>query len=413
MTSFADFPLETVKEIIDVLQDDLPSLKACSQTCQSLLPLCRQHIYRTISLTRHHARGHRSRMLKSLRLLLDKNADIAHYVRNLVYEIDHNDEGDDNVRVLEKLHPVQTLELDGSGAHWNTLRSPMQEVLLRLIHSHSLTCVRISLFWNFPVTALIPCITLTDLAINSLGLTAATKCDNDEEYTTLDPVPHIKSFTFDCADDPFVTKVFHAKRSTGVPMLDFSNLKELNIHARFKDYFEGRKTLLQASEELEILHYRVTYLEDGCEDLVAWMNKSSLSTLRRLHVVLGIKPSFKDPLCGLCEELAQFAGLNVIEEITLNVFTWTDKQCTTDRTKWGRLDTVLADGFPMLRRVSLHIDIKISTCRYVGEDDLAFREKLHKIPEYFPWLSQSTIIAFKFSTEIVDSEDDCAVMYFD
>ncbi|EDR01690.1 uncharacterized protein LACBIDRAFT_295559 [Laccaria bicolor S238N-H82] len=348
---------------------------------------CRQHIFQTISLTRHHARGHRSRMLKSLRLLLETNADISQYVRNLVYEIAHNDERDDNVRVLEKLHPIQTLELDGSGAHWNTLCSPMQEALLRLIYLHSSTRLRVSLFWNFPVTAFIPCITLTQLAINSLGLTAATECDNDQEYTTLDPVPHIQSFTFGCADDPFVTKVFLAKRSTGVPMLDFSNLKELDIHARFKDYFEGRKTLLQASEKLEILHYRVTHLEDGCKDLVAWMNKCCLSTLKRLHVVLGVKPKFKDPLCGLCEELTQFAGHNVIEEITLNIFTWTDQKCTTDRTKWGRLDTVLADGFPMLRRVSLHIDIKISSCR--------------------------TTIGFKFSTEIVDSDDDCAVMYYD
>ncbi|EDQ98842.1 uncharacterized protein LACBIDRAFT_335605 [Laccaria bicolor S238N-H82] len=365
MTSFPDIPPEIVKEIIDALQEDLTSLKACSQTCQSLLPLCRQHIFRTISLTRHHAGGHRSRMLKSLRLLLDSNADIAHYVRNLVYEIEHNDEGDDNVRVLEKLHPVQTLELNGSNAHWNTLRSPMQEALLRLIHSHSLIRARIYFFWDFPVTAFIPCVTLTDLAINSIGLTAATKCDKDEEYTTLDLVPHIRSFTFGCADDPFVTKLFHVKRSSNVPMLDFRDLKELNIHARFKGYFEGRKTLLQASEKLEILHYRVTYLDDGCKDLFAWMNKSSLSTLKRLHIVLGIKPKFKDPLCGLCDELTQFAGRNVIEEITLNVFTWTDQQCTTDRTKWGRLDTVLADGFPMLRRVSLHIDIKISSCRYL------------------------------------------------
>ena len=157
----------------------------------------------------------------------------------------------------------------------------------------------------------------------------------------------------------------------------------------------------------------VTYMEDGCKDLVAWINKSSLSTLKRLHVTLGIKPSFKDPLCGLCEELTQIAGLNVIEEITLNVFTWTDKQCTTDRTKWGRLDTVLANGFPMLRRVSLHIDIKIDTFHFVSPGDLAFQEKLHKIPEYFPWLSGSTIIAFKFSTEIVHSDDDCSVRYTD
>ena len=256
MSSFTDSPPEIVKEIIDILEDDLPTLKACSQTCQSLLPLCRRHIHRTISLTCCHDRGHRSRMLKSLRLVLDNNADIAHYVQNFAYTIHYGEEEDDSVQILGKLHSVQTLELDGSGAYWNKMRSPMQAALLRLLHSHSLTCVRISGFWNFPVTAFIPCITLTDLAINSLGLTTAINCDNDKKYTTLDPVPHIQSFTFGCADDDFVKKVFHAKRSTGVPMLDFCNLKELNIHARFKNYFEGRKTLLQASEKLEILHFR-------------------------------------------------------------------------------------------------------------------------------------------------------------
>ena len=195
-------------------------------------------------------------MLKSLRLVLDNNADIAHYVQIFAYKIHYGEEEDDSVQILEKLHSVQTLELDGSGAEWNEMRPPMREGFLRLLHSRSLTCVRISGFWNFPVTAFTPCITLTDLAISSLGLRTAKNCDNDKEYTTLGPVPRIQSFTFGCADDVYVTKVFHAKRSTGVPMLDFSNLKELNIHARFKNYFEGRKTLLQASEKLEILHFR-------------------------------------------------------------------------------------------------------------------------------------------------------------
>ena len=231
-------------------------MKACSQTCQSLLPLCRSHIYGTISLNgRDLPAVQRLRIIKSLKLLLDINPNIAHYVRNLVYEIDFKGDEDVNVGVLEKLHPVQTLELHGCGAYWNKLGSPMQKALLRLFHSHSLTRVRISFFWDFPVTAFIPCNTLTQLELDTLRFTAAAECDNNKEPTTLDPVPHIQSFAFGSADD-FAMKVFHAKRSTGVPMLDFSNLKVLNIHASPRCGFEGRKTLLQASEKIEILHYQ-------------------------------------------------------------------------------------------------------------------------------------------------------------
>jgi hypothetical protein len=378
---------------------------------------------------RHRSACHRSRMIKLLRLLLDNNADILHYVRNLVLEIPYNEGGDDVVRVLEKLHPVRFFQLSGSRTNWNTLRSSTQKALLRLIHSPSLTHLRISFFWNFPATAFIPCIALTDLAICSLGLnTDFTGYDNDEEYTISEHITQIQLFTFGDADDHIASEVLHAKRSTGLPLLDFSNLKTLNVTVYHKSCFDGRKTLLQASEKLETLHYRgmncrntfllrlngndspfvilVEYLEDGCKDSATWLNKSSLSTLKRLHFVLGIAPDFEDPLCGLCEELTQLAGLNVIEEITLHVFSLTDE--STDHTRWGRLDAVFVNGFPMLRQVSFHIDFRFFSYQY---DDLAFHEKLRKIPEYFPWLSRSTIIAFKFSAEIVNSDDNWVVKY--
>ncbi|KIJ96610.1 hypothetical protein K443DRAFT_107003, partial [Laccaria amethystina LaAM-08-1] len=286
-------------------------------------------------------------------------------------------------------------------------RLSTQKALLRLIHSPSLTHLRISFFWNFPATAFIPCIALTDLAICSLGLnTDFTGYDNDEEYTISEHITQIQLFTFGDADDHIASEVLHAKRSTGLPLLDFSNLKTLNVTVYHKSCFDGRKTLLQASEKLETLHYRVEYLEDGCKDSATWLNKSSLSTLKRLHFVLGIAPDFEDPLCGLCEELTQLAGLNVIEEITLHVFSLTDE--STDHTRWGRLDAVFVNGFPMLRQVSFHIHFRFFSYQY---DDLAFHEKLRKIPEYFPWLSRSTIIAFKFWAEIVNSDDNWVVKY--
>ena len=45
--------------------------------------------------------------------------------------------------------------------------------------------------------------------------------------------------------------------------------------------------------------------------------ENPLVDIERLHFILGVKPRFQDPLCGLGEQLVRLADLNVIEEIML------------------------------------------------------------------------------------------------
>lgn len=138
-------------------------------------------------------------------------------------------------------------------------------------------------------------------------------------------------------------------------------------------------------------------LTDGFAGLAALINISSLSTLRRLRFEFDINDDIQDPLCGLCEELFALTGPNVIEEICLEAHVDTDHQCKTGD-EWGRLDAVLANGFPKLYQVSLHIIIPVFSSYLSG---IALQEKLNKLPEeQFPRLSENTIVIFDFLTEV-------------
>ena len=99
-------------------------------------------------------------------------------------------------------------------------------------------------------------------------------------------------------------------------------------------------------------------------------------------------------MCGIREELGILSGLpNVIEEIAIEA-----RIIDYSRTSvWGMLDTVLSHGFPMLRRVSL--DIQMST---ESDDVTEAKEELDEIPtRYFLWLSSTTNVLFSFLTKVI------------
>lgn len=99
------------------------------------------------------------------------------------------------------------------------------------------------------------------------------------------------------------------------------------------------------------------------------------------------------------EELDILSGLpNVIEEIVIEV-RMTNHSQADFRSVWGTLDTVLSNGFPMLRRVSLDIQMSAKL------DDVTegrVKEELDEIPtRYLPWLSNTKNILFSFLTKVV------------
>lgn len=86
-----------------------------------------------------------------------------------------------------------------------------------------------------------------------------------------------------------------------------------------------------------------------------------------------------------------------IEEISLEAHIHTDGQYKIGD-EWGGLDSALAKGFPKLYQVSLHIFAAIFSSYSNG---IALEEKLNKLPEeQCPRLSENAIVMFDFLTEV-------------
>jgi len=258
MVYFSDSPLEVIEQIIDALQDDISSLKACSQTCLSLLPLCRKYLFQSIKLTpRPGPPPQLPRLPRYIVLfgrLLDSNPGIADYVRNLVYQAEIPDfEDDDVARVLERLHRVQFLQLIGVGVVWDTLRPRFRESLSNIIQSRSVIRLEISQVINFPITTFIPCINLLDLTLNELQ--GAVVESHEQESSMSETIPQLQSFSFGVGDGEYVNALLKARRSNDLPMLDFSNLRTLNANVENPSDLVATHALIKATEKLETLDY--------------------------------------------------------------------------------------------------------------------------------------------------------------
>ena len=81
--SYCDLPLEVIEEIINAVEDDIPTLQTSSQVCSSLLPLCRKYIFRSID----HSPLSPLVAIQSFARLLDNNPGLSYYIQNLSYTL--------------------------------------------------------------------------------------------------------------------------------------------------------------------------------------------------------------------------------------------------------------------------------------------------------------------------------------
>lgn len=258
MMYFSDSPLEVIEQVIDALQDDSSSLKACSQTCLSLVPLCRKYLFRSIELTpRPWSSPQLPRLPRKIVLfgrLLDSNPGIADYVQNLAYQPENPDFEDDDVpRILERLHRVQSLQVIGLDVVWDTLLPRFREYLSNIIQSPSVTRLEISYVKNFPITTFIPCINLLHLTLMKLEGTVVESYE--QENSASEAIPQLQSFSFGVGGGRYANALFKARRSNDLPMLDFSNLRTLNVNVGDPSDLIVTHALIKETEKLETLDY--------------------------------------------------------------------------------------------------------------------------------------------------------------
>ncbi|KAF8870587.1 hypothetical protein CPB84DRAFT_1717056 [Gymnopilus junonius] len=402
MASFSDIPLEIIYQVIDALQDDLPALKACSQTCRVLLPLCRKYIFQTVRLIPRSGPSSAQirsppRLITLFGRLLNRNPGIADYVQNLVYTTESLDLQGDNylevLRTLERFPRVQLFHFHSANAEWNAYEL-LSLGLANIIQSSSLKCLELSNIRSLPMSIFIPCINLTYLSLSFIGDGGTTQ-SREQLHFSRESVAQLQSLKFRRSAEYMKTLVT-AKCSDNLPVLDFSGLRSLEVIAYGDSDLVSAYAVISITDKLETFICTAVDLENGFTGLSTTMNVSSFSTLRILHFVFDIYDDTRDPLRGLCEEFGAFPATNVVEEITLGVTTDVHFGCKTGD-EWGRLDTVLADGFPMLRRVSLSIDIW--TYSPLDGSGIILQNKLNMLPkQQFPWLSGNAMVTFQFST---------------
>jgi len=264
MAPFFDSPLEIIEEIVNSLRDNPTALKACSQTCSSLLPLCRKYIFRSIRITtRCYTQRSLPRVITLFGILLSNNPGISDLVQNLVFHVCLRDVDDDDVpKVLGRLHHLQSFELkieDLMAEKWSTLRQPFRDALLRLIHLPSVSRLNISNIYDFPVTAFLPCINLADLALACIAKPTTTVASYENSSSAQETSPQLQSFAFHMNSNSYAMHLLNARRPNGVPVLDFSEVRILSVEAYAEEHLMSIQAFIGATKKLETLVYGSRY----------------------------------------------------------------------------------------------------------------------------------------------------------
>ena len=123
-------------------------------------------------------------------------------------------------------------------------------------------------------------------------------------------------------------------------------------------------------------------------------------TLKFLELSITIVGDNYDPLCGLSRELRFIAGINILEELQLEVMVPNNFSYLNGSEDCSVFDSVLTESgaFPMLHRVSVEI-WWFSKNREPSEQDTLVKSLKE---DNFPRLAESKAVEFNFFVEIDD-----------
>ncbi|KAF8968048.1 hypothetical protein BDZ97DRAFT_1800624 [Flammula alnicola] len=393
-------PLDVVEVILDTLAcedefGDFTVLKACSFTCRAFLPLCRKHIFASITINKPNfwRFAPPSPKTKMLRKLLVTMPEIAGYVRKLRFGIRLGSFGKQDFiglpEILTRLTRLNSLILlyYGHGFEkldWKIMPLPMTDAMFCLMNLPTLTSLELKYFKNFPISALLPRARLQHLNIEFFDI-----AEVDDAFPAILPVAPIQleDYTFgaQCGIGP--KGILESRRSDGQLIFDLTNLKKITAYCYVIEDMDVTETILRRNTHLTMIHLSVGNLVTFSG--FAAMITPSINTLKKLSFEISVYPT-DCLLAGLGNELEKMAGRNVLEDLAIRVFVG----CKIGD-EWGGLDRVLSNsGWPALRRVSLQI--VISAAR---ESD-ALLQALENLPQtQLTGLSSSKTTNFDFKVK--------------
>ena len=260
MASKPTLPLETIQVIINTLAEDNNdhiTLKACSLTCQTLLHLCRKHIFASITLDGHNLANPKPKTVHFINLI-STTPEIADYIQQLEFYIS-NEEFEQPLlpgilKTITKLDSL-TIRWPRFQRQWHT--NPLRPAILHLLHLPTLTHLDLEDINEFIVSDLTPCTSLKSLRLSliKIGETENQQC----LIVSKEPIRLQRLFAGN-ESSTAVSKLSTAKRLDGGLIFDFTNLTSVSLTLREGDEFEASKGFLTLCDQLiDIVIFRKIY----------------------------------------------------------------------------------------------------------------------------------------------------------
>jgi len=255
-------PYDIVGRIIDILaaERDLAHVKNASLASSSLLHLCRRHIFRTIPFKSVNYRKLISPKKPFISLVLSNPA-IAQYIRELNYEVYHDDAQLSPLlpNLLQTISHLKCLRIRSALDNyegkfdWMEMDPLIRSALLRLMYLPTLIRFDIIRVRNLPISALLPCIHLKRLDICSVTVTPFEDNLSPSVQMSHSQTPRILHFRNDSSHTA-VGRLLQAKWKDGRPVLDFTHLKGLVLDFDMFEDVQVTRELFENVKHLEELH---------------------------------------------------------------------------------------------------------------------------------------------------------------
>ncbi|KAJ7500638.1 hypothetical protein B0H11DRAFT_2275840 [Mycena galericulata] len=158
-------PHELVAAIVDELEDDRVSLKACSVVTSAFCPPSQRHLFRSMWLHRenwkHYTPAQRalhkgtlvpSGTIKSAYALLSESPHLAGYVRDLTIDLPESANEDMPLEhVLRVVSNLERLVISGMVVRWDELTPPLASSILDVLARPALGSLHLLNMRNFPI----------------------------------------------------------------------------------------------------------------------------------------------------------------------------------------------------------------------------------------------------------------------
>ncbi|KJA21708.1 hypothetical protein HYPSUDRAFT_67630 [Hypholoma sublateritium FD-334 SS-4] len=350
MGSQSILPLDTLADVADALASEQPkdnaTLRMLSQACKLMVPICRRHLFSSITLVptteSMTEAGDYSERVQGLSKLFETDPSIPYYVRALTYEVTTSaDEYEQRMIRALKTHATSMRSIDlksKAWVDWNALPKLIKTSLVSLMQLPTIALLKYELLQNFPSHELVRC---GLISINDLKKPKPEPKEGN--YISVS----IERGGLELQAPPESPLEDMRARE---PISDYSSVREAFFLITSADEARQMADHLQTVTQLESLNVTV-YAPVQLEGLGASLAAAARSTLTSATFTMVVGAGDYGPWCGLDRELREISGDNNLGDVQLRVKVQTDQGCNTSSDDWSSLDALLANpcAFPALR----------------------------------------------------------------